>query len=134
MSNNIDTNPESKNGAVDGNSSSALSESKIIDICMRNVPNWNAFNPADLQLRVLTGGLSNSLFVVSIKNEVKSSHDKNSANAYYVPQEVVFRIFGQGCFYDRTNESKIVKAMSEFKISEIVYHEFDQGTDSVVHM
>lgn len=108
----------------------ALEQSK------RFVAGWQDLTEKDIKLSVITGGLTNRLYKISIEPELAAklnpdtSGDEGSTPPdAVVPHQVLFRVYGAGTenFFDRENEHRIFKHFSDRRMGPYLYGIFDGG-------
>jgi len=93
-------------------------EVKIKIKCIENLPGWQEFSHDDIIVQTITGGLSNSLFSVSVKDGVKVCSN--------TPLKVLMRLYGtqSADFYDPHEEIRIFEGLSKLGLGPKLYAKF----------
>lgn len=110
----------------------ALEQSK------RFVPGWKDLTENDIKLTVVTGGLTNRLYKISIAPELAAKLTPDTSNLegnpenvgnMVVPHQILFRVYGAGTegFFDRENEHRIFRHFSDQRMGPYLYGIFEGG-------
>jgi len=77
-----------------------LTSEDVLGLCQTSIPAWKAFSQNEFDVNHLSGGLTNELFRVILKD---------AEGKRIMPQSVLFRVFGTevGSFYDPRQEHSV---------------------------
>jgi choline/ethanolamine kinase len=122
--------------------------------CRRFVPGWQQIQAHEVKISVVTGGLTNRLYKVSISPELAANltpvpsstpsgstsasassstdadlGDSGGSSADVVPHQLLFRVYGAGTenFFNRENEHRIFKHFSDSGMGPKLYGIFEGG-------
>lgn len=100
--------------------------STLLKACHTVLDGWKDITLVDLEIRAISGGLTNKLYKCTI-NDAK--YTKISGQSKDIPQTVLVRLYGAGTevFFDRENEHKVFKKFSDSGIGPKLYGLFDGG-------
>lgn len=108
-----------------------------LEQCKRFVPGWQNLLESDITISVITGGLTNRLYKVSIEPEhaakltpdIPAELEGSTPHDLVVPHQILFRIYGAGTenFFDRDNEHRIFRHFSDRRMGPFLYGIFDGG-------
>jgi choline/ethanolamine kinase len=126
---------------------------ELIDSCIHHVPGWDQYAQDDFCIRILTGGLSNSLYIVAlIKNPNNDNNISSTASttqeadskhsASHCNNRVVVRVYGSESaqFLDRNTEELVSQQLSQQGIGAKIYctfthpnHKNKEATQEQIH-
>jgi ethanolamine kinase len=108
---------------------SDLLNSEIAAVLSDLLPTWNAPEARDIDVAIISGGISNALFRVGLRRTLASPFDSASKTCAVFSPVVVVRVYGENTekFVDREKEVETMRMLYQHGFGPEVLGEFGNG-------